>query len=385
MKILMVHPHDLFDRSEPWTIRIKNIAREYVKKGHEVKICYFPLIVNEKHMAGHWESIEVIPMDRMPSPGAFIMNTKKLIKLSKWSDVVHFQKCHHYASVPTAIAAYVTGRKLHYEWDDWEEKIWYESCGRGTHSRFIGLSFNVLERWLPVLSDSVSCASQHLKDLTHKFGVKKERIFDAPVGADLERFRPDLDGRWVRDKYGIKGDLVLYIGQLHGAQYVNLLIKAANIVLHYKPEATFMIVGEGFLEHTLKDMVRDLGIERRVIFTGSIPHDDIPYYVSTSDVCVAAFNETEVTICKSPLKIVEYLASGKAIVASNVGEVRKMVGGVGMLVEPSDHHALSEGIIKLLDDKGLREILRHRARRRAEEKYNWTWTAENVMKAYNLK
>ncbi|MBU0759778.1 MAG: glycosyltransferase, partial [Candidatus Omnitrophica bacterium] len=99
----------------------------------------------------------------------------------------------------------------------------------------------------------------------------------------------------------------------------------------------------------------------------------------------AAFNETEVTICKSPLKIVEYLASGKAIVASNVGEVRKMVGGVGMLVEPSDHHALSEGIIKLLDDKGLREILRHRARRRAEEKYNWTWTAENVMKAYNLK
>lgn len=383
MNILMVHPHDLFDKSEPWTIRVLSIAKECIKRGHQVKICYFPLIVNEKHLPQNLESIEVIPLNRTPSPSLFILNTRRLIGLSRWADVVHFQKCHHYASIPTVIAAYVAGKKLHYDWDDWEEKIWYESCGRGLHSRFIGLSFKVLERWLPFLADTVSCASQHLKDLTHKFGVRKDHIFDAPVGADLERFRPNLDGSGVRQRYGIRGDIVLYIGQLHGAQYVSLFIKAANIVLHSKPETTFMIVGEGFLEHTLRELARDLGIEPRVIFTGSVPHDDIPYYVASADLCVAAFKETEVTICKSPLKIVEYLASGKTIVASNVGEVRRMVGGVGVLAEPSKQHALADGILLLLNRKDLRDILGKRARRRAEEKYNWLYTAESLLCAYN--
>ncbi|MBU1062503.1 MAG: glycosyltransferase family 4 protein, partial [Candidatus Omnitrophica bacterium] len=345
MNILMVHPHDIFDKSEPWTIRIKSIAKEVVERSHEVKLCYFPLTINERYLPKKINSIELIPLDRTPSPKAFILNIIRLIKLCKWADVVHFQKCQHYAAIPTLIAAYIAGRTLHYDWDDWEEKIWYESCGRSLNSRFIGFSFKVLERFIPLLVDSVSCASSHLKYLTHKFGVKKECIFDAPVGADLVKFKPDLDGRGIKERHDIRGELVLYIGQLHGAQYVNLFIKSANIVLHRYPNVTFMIVGEGFLENKLRDLVYSLGIDDRVVFTGSVPHDDIPYYIAASDICVAAFMETEVTICKSPLKIVEYLASGKPITASNVGEVRRMVGGVGVLVEPSSQHFLADGII----------------------------------------
>ena len=378
----MVHPHDLFDKSEPWTIRVKSLAKEFVKKGEIVKVCYFPLAINENHLPKKLDSIELIPLDRTPSPKAFILNTMKLIGVCKWAEVVHFQKCQHYASIPAIIAAYITGRALHYDWDDWEEKIWYESSGRALHSRFIGFSFKVLERWLPFLSDTVSCASSHLKMLSQRYGVKKERIFDAPVGADLESFRPDLDGSMVRNKYNIKREMVLYIGQLHGAQYVSLFIKAANIVLHKVPTAAFVIVGEGFLEQKLKDLVYNLGIDNRVVFTGSVSHEDIPYYIAAADVCVAAFKETEVTICKSPLKIVEYLASGKAIVASNVGEVRKMVGGAGVLVKPSSQHALADGVLQLLGDGELRRRLGQRARRRAEGKYNWTCTAGNILKAY---
>ena len=380
----MVHPHDLFDKSEPWTIRIKSFAKEVVKKTHKVKLCYFPLTINKKHYPKNIDSIELIPLDRTPSPKAFILNTIKLINLCKWANIVHFQKCHHYASIPTLIAAYISGRPLHYDWDDWEEKIWYESCGTGVHSRFIGISFRVLERWLPVLADSVSCASNYLKNLSHNFGVKNEYIFDIPVGADLEKFRPDLDGNRVKQKYGIKDLLVLYIGQLHGAQYVDLFIKAANIVLHnsnYR-DVRFMIVGEGFLEHTLKKLTYDLGLEDKIIFTGSIPYDDIPYYIASASVCVAPFKDTEVTRCKSPLKIVEYLASGKAIVASNVGEVKRMLGGVGVLVEPGDFHSLANGILSLLADKRLRKNLSSFARGRAERKYNWATSVSSLMSAY---
>ncbi|MBL7069182.1 MAG: glycosyltransferase family 4 protein [Candidatus Omnitrophica bacterium] len=382
MNILMIHPHDLFDRSEPWTIRIKSIARELEKRSHKVRLCYFPLAIKKVDRPQTIDSIELIPLDRRPSPKAFISNTIKLIELSRWADVVHFQKCHHYAAIPAVIAAYATGRPLHYDWDDWEEKIWYESCGRGLHSRFIGLLFKVLERWLPVLADSVSCSSAYLKGLASGYGARGDRIFDSPVGADLERFKPDLNGEYVREKYNIKGELVLYIGQLHGAQYVDLFIKAANTVLHKRTDVTFMIVGEGFLEEELREMARDLGMKEKVIFTGAVPHEEVPYHIASASVCVAPFRDTEVTRCKSPLKIAEYMASGKAIVASSVGEVRRMAGGVAMLVNPGDYFSLAEEILALLEDGNLRNNLGIYARKRIERRYNWAATTESILSAY---
>ncbi len=382
MDILMIHPHDLFDKSEPWTIRIKSIANEFIKKGHKVKLCYFPLALDEKHLSKNVDTIELIPLDRMPSPIAIIKNTKKLIELCRWADIVHFQKCHHYAAVPAAIAAYIAKKPLHYDWDDWEEKIWYESCGRGLHSRFIGISFKVLERWLPVLADSVSCASSYLKKLTRKFGVKEDFIFETPVGADLEKFKPGLDGSRIKEKYNIKGDLVLYIGQLHGAQYADLFIKAAGRVLRKHQNVLFMIVGEGFLEQRLKKLAFDLGLRKKIIFTGAIAHKNIPYYIAAADICVAPFKETKVSCCKSPLKIVEYLASGKPVVASLVGEVRSMAGGCAVLTKEGDFHSLAEGISRLIRDTDLRERLSNGARARIKEKYNWNYTADSLLCAY---
>ncbi|MCF7891830.1 MAG: glycosyltransferase family 4 protein [Candidatus Omnitrophica bacterium] len=382
MRILMVHPHDLFHNSEPWTIRIKSIAFRLKEKGHQVKLVHFPFSANQAKQEENKFSIETIPLNRAPCPVAFLKNTQRLKRAAEWADILHFQKCHHYAAVSSLLAGYLTGTPLHYDWDDWEEKIWYESCGKGINPRFIGFSFKILESWLPVLAETVSCASAYLKSLSKRLGVKSNCIFDAPVGADLERFRPSLDGSRIKKQYDITGDLVLYVGQLHGAQYVDSLIKAANVVLHRRPDAKFLIVGEGFMEPFLRQLVCELGLEQKVIFTGSIPYQQVPYYLAAASVCVAPFNDTEVTRCKSPLKIAEYLAGGKAIVASNVGEVRKMVGGAGILVVPGDQRGLADGITRLLEDKILRKKLEKFARRRAESRYNWAYTTDSLLSAY---
>ena len=381
MRILMVHPHDIHSPAEPWTRRVKGLAKEFMKNGHEVKLAYFPL--SNKNLAIHPESgYEAIPLDRTSSPPIFLKNIFRLTELARWADIVHFQKCQHYASIPAVFAAYLTGKPLHYDWDDWEEMIWYESCGRKLHSRFIGFSFKVLERFLPILSDTVSVASRGLRDLAIRFGVRQENIYPAPVGADLESFHPGIDGHHLKPAYNIRNRLVLYIGQLHGAQYIDLFIKAASIVLHKDPNVAFMIVGEGFMERMLKDLVYELGIEDKVIFAGSIPHHKIPEYIAAADVCVATFRNTAVTRCKSPLKIVEYMAMGKAIVASNVGEVRNMLGGVGILTEAGNPHALAAGILRILPDKGLQDNLGRFARFRAERSYNWAKTASSLSMAY---
>ncbi|MDD5668960.1 MAG: glycosyltransferase, partial [Candidatus Omnitrophica bacterium] len=289
MRILMVHPHDIHSSSEPWTRRIKSIAAEVVRQGHEVKLVYFPLSPGVKKTVASPHGYEEIPLPRKPSPGVFIFNTVRLLKLAKWADVVHFQKCHHYSAVPSVAAAFLAGKPLHYDWDDWEEMIWYESCGRKIHSRFIGVSFKLLEKILPAVADSVSVASRHLYSLAVSRGAREERIYFAPVGADVSEFNPLVDRTRVREQYAVSGPLVLYIGQLHGAQYIDLFIHAAHILAPLYPDARFMIVGEGFMEGTLKRLADELGLSGRVIFTGSVRHDLIPFYIRAADVCVAPF------------------------------------------------------------------------------------------------
>ena len=100
------------------------------------------------------------------------------------------------------------------------------------------------------------------------------------------------------------------------------------------------------------------------------------------DVCVASFEDNEVTRCKSPLKLAEYMACGKAIVASDVGEVRAMLDGAGLIVPQGDKAALAEGILRLLKDEALRLDVGRRARKRAEEYFSWQRAAETLLAVY---
>jgi len=381
MRILLVHPHDIYSSAEPWTRRIVSFANEFVKQGHEVKLAYFALSNNNntKRVSNGYEAIA---LSRVTSTVVFLKNIFKLQKLAKWADIVHFQKCQYYAAIPAVIAAYIRNKPLHYDWDDWEEMIWYESCGRSLHARFIGFHFKIIERVLPVLADSVSVASQELNNLTLRFGVKENNICTVPVGADLEEFNPGIDGRLIKKRYAIKNPLVLYVGQLCGAQHIDLFIQAAKIVLDKYPQVIFMIVGEGFMEKSLKDLTKQLNIDDKIIFTGSFSHEEIPLYIAAADICVAPFKETRVTVCKSPLKIVEYLACGKPIVASNVGEVRRMIEDAGILVEAGKAGPLADNILSLLLDVRLRDELGKKARKRAEDTYNWKASSTTLLNAY---
>ena len=143
-----------------------------------------------------------------------------------------------------------------------------------------------------------------------------------------------------------------------------------------------MIVGDGYQAGELKKMAHKLNLDGKLIFAGAVPHELVPEYIAAADVCVACFEENEVTLCKSPLKIVEYLASGKAIVASNVGEVPNMLGSAGILTQPGNIDSLAAGILKVVEDNNLKEALGKLARKRAEEEYNWTVTAGNILNAY---
>ena len=379
MKILMAIPHDIY--YEPWTTRPVELAEAFVGMGHDVTLFYWPLR----------EAFRKFPRTRDEAPrGVRVIaavkrrfesyaNLRRLIQLARDVDVVAFQKCLPQCAALSMLCVRILGKPVCYDWDDNESSIVKEWQPSAT----FGASVYALERLLPRFVTTLCVSSQALKDKARSLGVHEDRIFDAPVGATLDRFDPSDRGVEIRKRYGIEGLLVVYLGQLQGASYGELFLQAVVIVAKEWPDASFMVVGGGERLEMLRSAAAGLGLGSRLAFTDYVPHEDIPKYLAAADIGVATFVRNEMTICKSPLKIVEYLAAGRPIVASDVGEVRRMVGDAGLVVEPDDPGAIAAGISRLLGDDALRAELSLLARRRAEEVYNWDATARNMLAAFS--
>lgn len=375
----MIHPHDVY--THPWMIRPLKIAELLIHRGHSVTLCYFPDqerradvgIIHEKIP----ENLALIPLELKRR--AIFKNTRIIYRLAKNADVIHFQKCNSYVVLPALLAAIKLNKPLHYDWDDYETAIAKEMNA----PILMLLDIAWYEKFLPKVVDTISASSHALKEKARQLGMPKDRIFLAPVGADLSLFHPSKSGEKIKKLHNINGYVIIYSGQLEGASYAELLLKAVPLVQKVFPETKFIIVGGGQQLPSLKNLVKKLGLSS-VIFTGYVPHNLVTEYIAAADIAVACFEENHVTQCKSPLKIVEYLASGKPIVASSVGEVVQMINGCGILVEPGNYKELADQIIRLLSDENLRKELSKKARQRAEQQYNWSNTVEKIERAYNL-
>jgi len=382
MNIVLVHPHDLFSPEEPWTIRVESIASELVKRGHTVRVVHFYRSYFVEKYTEHPSGFIIISLKRSNDRFLFLRNLRQLLRELKSADVIHFQKCFHYASVPALIASWLWNIPVHYDWDDFEEGIYVASVSR---TRWCIHAFlRILEQTIPLCVDTISVASQELRRMCLDRGVLDDRLYDAPVGADLDHFNSVKtdDVLKIRKKYAPGELLILYLGQLNGAQYTDMFLDAAAQIKVKHPYARFLIVGTGERAAALKRAAEEKDVAAVVTFLGYVSHEEVPDYVSAADIAVACFEDNRITRCKSPLKIVEYMAAGKAIVASKVGEVQTMLRDVGMLVKAGSSSALADGIDRLIEDPVLRTTLGDQARARSVALYNWKRTTDTIETAY---
>ena len=143
MNILMIHPHDIYSDIEPWTVRITNIAKEFVNRGHQVKLVYHLLDTNlplEVAVQRQEYAFETIPLIRFQR--TLIRKINYINQLAEWADVIHFQKCFPHAAIPAVWVAYRHSKPIHYDWDDWEYEIYHY---RPMNKR-VGRSINAFEK-----------------------------------------------------------------------------------------------------------------------------------------------------------------------------------------------------------------------------------------------
>jgi glycosyltransferase involved in cell wall biosynthesis len=210
-------------------------------------------------------------------------------------------------------------------------------------------------------------------DLTARFG-SRSALAVVPDGT-----RIDATSRGTRDATGDGRVVIGYAGHLYPWKGVDVLLEA----LAQMPEVRGIIVGGHEKEPDLarlKTLAGRLGIENRVTFTGWVPPRAVPQLLARADVLVLPNPASAIsTRSTSPLKLFEYLAAGRAIVASDLPSIREVLRHEidSLLVAPGDAAALASAIRRLSQDEAFRLGLSRRALESAAD-YTWERRAERL-------
>jgi glycosyltransferase involved in cell wall biosynthesis len=224
----------------------------------------------------------------------------------------------------------------------------------------------------------------HRRTLTDG-GWPEEKVVTAHSGVDLSRFeRPRSAVAGLRRALGAAArPLVVYAGSLYEGKGCEQVLLAAREI----PAAKFVCVGgRDFEVERLAARAASLGLSN-VELTGRVPHAEVPSYLLAADVLVAPFTEDGrdvagkvITPFASPLKLFEYMAAGRAVVASKVGAVPEVLSDEenALLVAPGVVSQLVGAVKRLLDDRALAERLGAAARSDVR-RYSWDERVARVL------
>lgn len=212
-------------------------------------------------------------------------------------------------------------------------------------------------------------------------------IITAPV--DVEKYyfsqqQADL----FRKKFGLKNSFVLmYAGSLWSVKGGAIVIKALQRVLKEGKKAKLVITGATDYYKTdenLKELLSDSNLEEDIIFTGYLPENEIVSALSAADILIEAKTDHIANMAAFPQKLAEYLAMGKPIAASAIGDIPWYLtsGENAILCEPGDPVSLGDALVTLMDDPRLRKRLSERARQTATTTFDCRIVAKKMEAAF---
>ena len=247
-----------------------------------------------------------------------------------------------------------------------------------------------LEIFVAKKADAIIAVAPGIRDILIKQGLNNDKITVIPNGANIDLFKPVNDVLTIKElqtQYNISenDNGIIFVGNLmrwHGVRY---LIKSAPIVIKAFPNTKFLIVGDGRIKKELISMTEKMDVSANFIFTGTVPYEHVPLYITISDVCVAPFiHARNERLGLSPVKIYEYLACGKPVVASSIRGIGDLLksSNSGIVVTPEDPNELANAIIKLLKDERLREQMGKNGRELVVNNYSWKNAAKKTIAVF---
>ncbi len=250
------------------------------------------------------------------------------------------------------------------------------------------LAFETVNYWA---SSHLICVAPGIRErILEHYCLPRGRVTVVLNGVNSDRMTV-MDPKEAKRKIGLDQDLpvVGFVGHFFPWDGIECLIEAAPRIIEEMEDVRFLIVGHGLWGEHLPELVKEKGLEQYVVFTGKVPWEKLYLYVNAFDVATAPYSKAiNFQSGRSSLKILEYFACKKPVVASRTSVIPEVVDldrrGLGITVKPEDPGALADAIIRLLKDNALRRKMGDEGRDYVETERNWRIVArrtQDIMQA----
>lgn len=251
-----------------------------------------------------------------------------------------------------------------------------------------GLSLRKLahwcERYVWRAANVVLPVTQVLANYVMAAGVTARRIQVLPNGIDLKHFPRSLSGDAVRRKHGLEQKTVIgFTGFLREWHGLPAIVDVMRTLTAQGYDLHFLVVGDGQGRPALEQAAKTAGIEDRITITGIVDRHEIPAYVASFDIAV----QPKATEYASPLKLFEYMALGRAIIAPDQPNLREILvdGKNALLFSPDDPASLANALSRLIVGADLRAEIGTGAERSVEElELTWDGNARKITAAMEV-
>ncbi len=231
-------------------------------------------------------------------------------------------------------------------------------------------------------ADAILPVSDALAEKIASRGIAKNKIHVVPNGANVQLFDSAPDRQSCRASLGIDTEFVVgFCGSLKVWHGVDVLLEAFARLLDRDSNAKLLIVGTGPQEVPMREAARRLKIDQSVIFTGAVPHADVPALLKAMDAAVAPFKQMD-GFYFSPIKLFEYMAAGSCVVASRLGQIKQIIddGRTGLLSEPGNPDDLFAKLDQVRTQRNLCRNMALAALQDVRDRHTWTATATRTLR-----
>lgn len=227
------------------------------------------------------------------------------------------------------------------------------------------------------LADAVIVVTDTLKDyISLNYRISKDKIFVNQNGVDPKVFFPKEKDERILQEYKLRNRTVIgFVGSFTPWHGVTSLVQVILSMQPFYKNLTLILVGNGPLREEISEFIKEKKLEEQIILIGQIRHDEIMNYISVMDITVMPCSN----FYGSPLKVFEYMAMGKAVIAPNNGPLREIIthNVDGCLINDSSVD-FEKTLRFLIERDDVRKELEIKARKRIVSNFTWDDNAKRV-------
>jgi len=248
--------------------------------------------------------------------------------------------------------------------------IYYEAHSE-RRSVFLSAIARKLELWAYRRCDVLICVSESLKNLVvREANISPQKVLVVPNGVDVERFDPE---RYTPKRF-FEGPTLGFAGNLYQWHRLDILLRVLAQLRGEGLDLNFVVLGDGPMRKTWEAQADELGILEGVRFLGRVGWEEVPDHIAGFDLGYAGNGPLSIGVMyHSPLKLYEYMAMARPVVASAYADARELIstGENGYLFQPGSAVELEQVLRMAYQEKDRWHAMGMAARRRVTETASW--------------